>query len=1011
VPVIRQNLKITYLQNLNKPTMDIDNISFSKIYKKRKNDRDIFQELMPTKVKEVLLVATLYDSYSIVREGQFSDKIFGEYLQLNLYAAPRFTSVHTKEEALLTLEHRDFDLIIVMAGVDKVTPVQTAREIRKLRSRIPLLLLVNNNADLRYFQVEGRKHEFIDRIFVWNGNSNVFMAMIKYIEDLKNVARDTQNGSVRVILLVEDSIQYYSRYLPMLYTTVMTQTQVLVQEDAQDELHKILRMRARPKVILVDNYEDAVKFINSYRRYMLCVISDVKFEKGGVEDEDAGIELLKYTQETRRFHIPLLLQSHDIANAQRAKSVGADFINKNSESLSMDVLNFLYRRLGFGNFVFKGMDGLPITEAANLGEFQEKLKHIPLGSLQYHGTRNSFSTWLMARGEINLAELLMPVQTSDFDSPEELRQFCLDSFKKVRFEKLKGTIVNFDPEFVSSSHFIVRMAKGSLGGKGRGIAFICNFIENIDFQKLIPELNIRIPSTSVIGAYEFDKFVETNNLYDDIYSLSDYESIRKHFLDSEFEDKIKNKLLKYLKNIKRPLAVRSSGLFEDSLLQPFSGVYATYLIPNNHEDITVRYRQLETAIKLVYSSIFTDSAQAYFDAVNYKIEEEKMAVVIQEVIGHEYNNKYYPTLSGVAQSYNYYPISYMEPEDGFSVAAVGLGMYVVGGENAFRFCPKYPNLNASSLKDQLRDTQKQFYAIDLSMKDFDLIEDGEDAAIKKYRIKEAEKDGTLEHSASTYSIENDDLIPGIHGDGPKIIDFANILKYDYLPLSDALQLLLKMFKEAMGSPVEIEYALDLEPAENGKPTLYLLQIKPLIRIEEEVEVDIASVSDDKVFMYAEQGMGNGKIDDIRDVVFVDPDKFDRLKTKQMATEIRELNDWFEEQGRDYILIGPGRWGSRDQFTGIPVLWAHISRAKVIIEMGLKDYPLDASLGSHFFHNVTSMNVGYFSVPHNSRKSKIKMEALKQQKVVRETEFIKHVTFDKPLSVLMNGRERRALIHC
>lgn len=991
--------------------MEIENISLAATYKKRKTDRDIFQELMPTKVKEVLLVATLYDSYSIVREGQFSDKIFGEYLQLNLYAAPRFTSVHSKEEALLMLEHRNFDLVIVMAGVDKDTPVEAAQAIRNLRPQISLLLLVNNNADLRYFQKEGRKHDFIDRIFVWNGNSNVFMAMIKYIEDLKNVARDTQNGNVRIILLVEDSIQYYSRYLPMLFTTVMTQTQVLVKEDSKDDLHKILRMRARPKVILVDNYEDAVKFINSYRRYMLCVISDVKFEKGGVEDEDAGIELLKFTKATRRFPIPLLLQSHDIANAQRAKSVGADFINKNSESLSMDILNFLYRRLGFGNFVFKGVDGLPISEAANLDEFQEKLKTIPEGALQYHGSRNSISTWLMARGEINLAERLMPVQTSDFNSPEELRQFCLDSFKKVRFEKLKGTIVNFDPEFVSSSRFIVRMAKGSLGGKGRGIAFICNFIENINFKKLIPEMNVRIPSTSVIGALEFDKFVEMNNLYDDIYSLNDYRVIRKHFLESEFDPKIRKRLLEYLQKIRRPLAVRSSGLFEDSLLQPFSGVYATYLIPNNHEDIEVRYLQLETAIKLVYSSIFTDSAQAYFDAVNYKIEEEKMAVVIQEVIGHEYNDKYYPTLSGVAQSYNYYPISYMEPDDGFSVAAVGLGMYVVGGENAFRFCPKYPHLNASSLKDQLRDTQKQFYAIDLSMKDIDLLADGEDAAIKKYRIKDAENDGTLEHSASTYFVENDDVIPGIHGNGPKLIDFANVLKYSHLPLADVLQMLLKLFKEAMGSPVEIEYALDLEAAENGKPTLYLLQIKPLIRIEEQVEVDITSVPENRVFMYAERGMGNGHIQDIRDVVYVDPDKFDRLKTKQMAKEIRDLNDWFEEQGRDYILIGPGRWGSRDHFTGIPVLWAHISKAKVIVEMGLRDYPLDASLGSHFFHNVTSMNVGYFSVPHNSRNSKIKMEALRQQEVVRETEFIKHVVFDKPLSVLMNGRERRALIHC
>lgn len=991
--------------------MDIKNISLTSIYKRKKTDRDIFQELMPTKVKEVLLVATLYDSYSIVREGQFSDKIFGEYLQLNLYAAPRFTSVNSKEDALLTLKHKDFDIVIVMVGVDKDTPVETAREIRTLRPKIPLLLLVNNNADLPYFQAEGSKHAFIDRIFVWNGNSNVFLAMIKYIEDKKNVARDTQNGNVRVILLVEDSIQYYSRYLPMLFSTVMTQTQMLVKEDAKDELHKILRMRARPKVLLASTYEEAVHILKAYKRYILCVISDVKFEKDGVDNEDAGIELLKYAVKTLKYPIPLLLQSHDISNAARAKSVNADFINKNSESLSMDILNFLYRRLGFGNFVFKGQDGKPLGEAENIRKFKKMFKEIPADALVYHSARNSFSTWLMARGEINMAEQLRPVKTSDFDSPEEMREFCLSVFKKVRFEERKGTIVNFDSTFVNSNRFIVRLAKGSLGGKGRGIAFICNFIENINFQKLIPGLNIRIPATAILGAYEFDKFVEINNLYDDIYSLNDYESIRQHFMESEFDEKMKNRLMEYLGEMNQPLAVRSSGLFEDSLLQPFSGVYATYIIPNNHTDIEVRFQQLETAIKLVYASIFTDSAQAYFDAVNYKIEEEKMAVVIQEVIGHNYNNKYYPSVSGVAQSYNYYPISYMEPEDGFSVAAIGLGMYVVGGENSFRFCPYYPQINPTSLKDQIRDSQKHFYALDLTKSEFDLVANGEDAAIKKFRIKDAEQDGTLEHSVSTYSIENDDLIPGIQQKGPRVVDFANILKYNYLPLAETLQILLKLFKEAMGSPVEIEYAIDLEKAENGLPSFYLLQIKPLIRIEEQVEVDMEMVEEDGVFMYAEHGMGNGKIENIRDVVYVDPDKFDKMQTKQMAREISLMNKQFEADGKEYILIGPGRWGSRDPYTGIPVLWAHISKAHIIIEMGLPDFPLDGSLGSHFFHNVTSMNVGYFSVPHNSRTSRLKMEALKQQKIVKETEFVKHVEFDKPLSILMNGRERRALIHC
>ncbi|MBN1822352.1 MAG: pyruvate, phosphate dikinase [Prolixibacteraceae bacterium] len=988
--------------------MDLEQITIPNLYKRKKSDRDIFQELMPTKVKEVLLVATLYDSYSIVREGQFSDKIRGEYLQLNLYAAPRFTSVNSQEEALLILEHMDFDIIIIMAGLDKDMPVQIARDIYKERPDIPLLLLVNNNADLRYFQIEGQKLNFVDRVFVWNGNSNVFIAMIKYIEDKKNIARDTQNGNVRVILLIEDSIQYYSRYLPILYTTIMTQTQVLVHDEAEDDLHKILKMRARPKVILVSTYEDAVHIINAYNEYLLCVISDVKFEKDGKDDDDAGVELLKYVKKRVKYPIPIMLQSHDISNAQRAREIKAEFINKNSESLSQDIFHFMFKRLGFGNFVFKDSSGTPVMEASNLKEFQEKFKLIPDSVVEYHSRRNSFSTWLMARGEINMAKQLIPMKFEDFETTQELKERCLNVFEKEKLEKLRGRIINFNPELVSSNRFITRLAKGSLGGKGRGIAFISNFIENIDFQKILPGINIRIPATAIIGALEYDKFLEINNLFEDVHNHQDFELIKNLFLQGELDEELGKNLWTYLENVYKPLAVRSSGLFEDSLLQPFSGVYSTFLIPNNHPDIHERFKHLITAIKLVYASIYTESAQSYFDAVNYKIEEEKMAVVIQEVVGHEYNGKYYPHISGVAQSYNFYPVSYMEPEDGFSVAAVGLGIYVVGGESAYRFCPKYPAINPTDVKDQIRDSQKFFYSLDMQQNNFDLAIEGEDAAIKKISIREAEKDGTIENSVSTYDMENDALIPGCYS-GPKVVDFANILKYNTMPLSDTLQVLLKLFRDAMGSPVEIEYAIDMEPGEKGWPTFYLLQIKPLIRIEDHANIDIDAASHENLLMYAERGMGNGQVKEITDVIFVDPDTFDRIKTKEIAYDINYFNKQMEEEGREYILLGPGRWGSRDHFTGIPVLWAHISKARIIIEMGLKDFPLDGSLGSHFFHNVTSMNVGYFSVPYNARNAAVDIEILCKQEVIKETEFIKHVRFKEPLTILMNGRQRKGLI--
>lgn len=988
---------------------NIDSITLSSIYKLKKSDRDIFQELMPTKVKEILLLATLYDSYSIVREGQFTDTIFGEFLQLNLYTYPRFTSVNTEEEALRVVKARDFELVIVMVGVDKSIPILAADAIYKIKPHIPILLLVNNNGDLRYFQTATTKIESIDRVFVWNGNSNVFLAMIKYIEDKKNVEQDTKTGNVRVILLVEDSIQYYSRYLPMLYTNIMTQTQNLVEDKSADELHKITKLRARPKVILVSNYEEAVQAINKYKKYLLSVISDVKFPRNGVDDEEAGVDLLKYVNTKLRFPVPVLLQSHDVNNAQRAIDVGADFINKNSESLALDIHNYIFKRLGFGNFVFKDTDGNPIMIAHNMAEFQEMFRIVPESALAYHGKRNSFSTWLMARGEINIAEQLLPKRFEDFKNTNELRQFCLNVFEKVRIQKLKGTIIEFDPTLVTQNRFVVRMGKGSMGGKGRGMAFMCNFLENIDFADILPEINIRIPATAVIGASEFDKFLESNNLFEEIYASNDYERTKTIFLESQFSDELKKVLFSYLENMKRPLAIRSSGLFEDSLMQPFSGVYATYLIPNNHPDIEIRYQQLETAIKLVYASIFTESAMSYFDAVNYKIEEEKMAVIIQEVVGNQYNDHYYPSISGVAQSYNFYPVSYMEPEDGFAVAAVGLGMYVVGGEKAYRFCPKYPQINTVGDHDTVRDSQKEFYAIDMDHTQFDLENGGENAAIRKMKISFAEKDGVLQHCASVYDYENDCLIPGIDSPGLRVIDFANILKYKHIPLADTLSLLLKLFREAMGSPVEIEYAVDLEKGENSLPTFYLLQIKPLIRRDEQLMVNIGNIDPENTIMHARRGMGNGIISNITDIIYVDPGHFDKMKTREIADEINQFNRKMDFQNREYILIGPGRWGTRDPFTGIPVAWANISRARIIVEMGLKDFPLDGSLGSHFFHNVTSMNVGYFTIPHNSNDSIINVNLLKNQPVVEQGKYIRHVSFEKPLHIVMDGKNRQAVI--
>ncbi len=987
----------------------LENISISAIYKRRKTDRDIFQELMPNKVKEVLLFATLYDSYAIEREGQFSDKIFGEYLQLNLYAAPRFTSVNAEDDVIRILNTRHFDLAIIMAGVDKELPLKVVAEINNSKPRIPVLLLVNNNSDVRFFKLAADRIPAIDRVFVWNGNSNVFLAMIKYIEDKKNVARDTRLGGVRIILLVEDSIKYYSRYLPLLFSSVMTQTQALVSDESTDELHKIFKYRARPKVLLVSTYEDAVELIYEYRENLLCVISDVKFARNGINDEDAGIELLKFVKQTLRYPIPLLLQSHDIANSVRAHEIQAGFINKNSDTLSHDINEFINSNLGFGDFVFRDSSGKQIGVARNLHEFEKLLAEVPIESLFYHGKSNDFSTWLVARGEINIAERLIPYKTDDFDDPSKLRDICLSVFADVHEKRNRGRIINFDPALLKGNRYIVRMGLGSLGGKGRGLAFMSNLVENIDMKALLPGINIRMPATAIIGAIEFDNFMEANNLFDVAYHQSDFNLVNEQFLNANLSSGLNERLFQYVQQINHPLAVRSSGLFEDSLLQPFSGVYSTYLIPNNHPDVNVRFEQLRTAVKLVYASVFSDEARAYFNAVNYKIEEEKMAVVIQPVVGRNHNQKFYTDISGVAQSYNYYPFAYMEPEDGFGVIAIGLGQAVVGGEKAFRFCPKYPALNNSSVMDQIRDSQRDFYALDMEYNQFDLTMEGEMAAMRKYKIIEAEKDGILEHCASTYSRENDYITPGIGSSGTRVINFANILQYQHIPLSDTLLLLLRLFKQAMGAPVEMEYALDLNKGENGWPTFYLLQLKPLIRREAEIEIELGNHDNSKLLLMSSRGMGNGRITGISDVVYIDIKHFDRTKTNDIAAEVAAVNKTFNGIDRQFVLIGPGRWGTRDENTGIPVNWAQINNARVIVEIGLPNYPLEASLGSHFFHNVTSMNVGYFSVPDINGSDFVKLDLLAQQEVIWEGKYVRHVRFIQNLEILMDGRKRKAVI--
>ncbi|MFW5758431.1 MAG: PEP/pyruvate-binding domain-containing protein [Bacteroidota bacterium] len=976
---------------------------------KHHSDRDIYHDLMPYKVREILLVANLYDAYIIEQEGKFFEQVRGEYYQLNLSSAPRITGVSTPEEALEKLQEKHFDLVIVMMGVDKTTPVNLSRIIKKIYHNIPIFLLLNNNSDISLFEDKSKHLNSIDKIFVWNGDSNVFLAMVKYIEDRMNVENDIQVGMVRVILLVEDSAKYYSRYLPILYSIVIEQTRHLIEEVNTDETHKLLKMRVRPKILLATDYTEALTLFDKYRENLLCLISDVKFEKYGKLDPYAGLNLVGYVR-NQMPELPVVLQSSDSENARNAYLLKSTFINKNSETLKQDLQSFINYYLGFGNFVYRDEHGRKeIAVARSMKEFQTHLKSIPIKSLIYHARKNHFSHWLMARGEIQIAKKIRPLKVEDFTNHAQVRDFMIDEIEQVISDSKKGKVVNFETSALKEETNIVRMAPGSLGGKGRGLAFINMLINNFSFEEIIPDIKIRTPKTAIIGTGEFEEFIQKNHLIDKIYSDKDYATIQKLFLEGNLNNNLIRKLRSYLFAISKPIAVRSSSLFEDSLMQPFAGIFDTFLLPNNHPDIKERLRQLMDAVKLVFASIFSPTAQSYFKAVNYKIEEEKMGVILQEVVGNEFEKYFYPHISGVAQSYNFYPFSYMKPEEGFAVAAMGLGKYVVEGEKTYRFSPVHPKLEIYTPKDLFKNSQLHFYAINLELTSIDLRK-GEDASLKKLDISKAEEHGTLKHCASVYDYSSERTIPGITQPGPRVINFANILKYDHIPLAKTIELILDIVSEAMGSPVEIEFAVDLNKDKQGRASFYLLQIKPLIKnvIEQNIELD--NIDNGRLLLYSENGMGNGIINTLYDVIFVDVKHFNKLKTEKMRDEIAQLNQKMQKQNTKYILIGPGRWGTRDKFIGIPVSWSNISNASIIVEVSMENFPLDASLGSHFFHNVISMNVGYFSVKHNDLIDFINWDVLHRAELVEQTRFFKHVRFKKPLEVIMDGKKRVSLIY-
>ena len=992
------------LNQFRKPEEINSRMLLQKFLNKQNANRDIFHDLMPYKVKEILLVSTLYDAFSIEKEGRFSEHILGEYHQLNLTSMPRITGVSNYEEAMEQLNTHHYDLVILMIGTDKVTPMIIASNVKQEFPYIPIYVLLNNDREVSNFKETNPSLSNVDKLFVWNGDSSVFFAMVKHLEDRVNLENDTQIGLVKVILLVEDSEKYYSRYLPLLYNIVMEQTKRIIDDVSTDDLFKVLRLRARPKILHASNYEEALEVVGKQMDNLLCLISDVKFMKDNQVDENAGFTLVKHVKEIVK-GLPTVIQSSDVSNASQAFKLKSTFINKNSDTLLNDIRTFIAHHLGFGNFVYKDASGKKIGVAKSLKEFEQHIETIPVESLVYHGKRNHFSLWLMARGELKIAKMINPVKVTDFKTPQDFRSYLKHVIKKYRNESDIGKIINFEESALLDETNIVSLGTGPLGGKGRGCAFINTLIYNLNFPDIIPDLNIRAPRTCIVGTDEFDIFMERNTLQEVILKDVGYEKIRTIFAEADLSYNLEKKLKALLKHLNRPLAIRSSSLLEDSTMQPFSGIFDTYLIPNNDPSFSTRFNQLAACIKLVYASIFSPHSRSYFEAINFKLEEEKMGIVIQEVVGTVHGDYFYPHISGTAQSHNYYPVAHMEPEDGYALAALGLGHYVVNGEKSYRFSPVYPALEVNSPQKLFKDSQVDFFALDMRSSEVDFVKEGSEANLMKLPISVAEHDKVLKHLASVYDADNDRIEPGISSAGPRILNFANILKYDYIPLAKTIQLILDVGKEALGSPVEIEYAVDLDKAANNKPSFHLLQIKPMLGTGSSFTFNIEELEREKMLIFAEQSMGNGKIEDIYDFVFVKREAFDKIRTKEIAAELEEFNKEMKKQKTEYILIGPGRWGTSDPFIGIPVNWSQISNARIIIETSLEDFPLDASLGSHFFHNVTSMNVGYFSIQYDSRTSFIDWEFLEKQKVVKETHFLKRIKFKKPLCVLMDGKKR------
>ncbi|BEH00555.1 PEP/pyruvate-binding domain-containing protein [Bacteroides sedimenti] len=966
-----------------------------------------FANLMTRRIFNVLLIANPYDAFMLEDDGRIDEKIFNEYASLSLRYPPRFTQVSTEKEAWAELEDMQFDLVICMPSTDKSDFLATGRSIKEKYPQIPIVVLTPFSHGVRR-RIANEDLSAFEYVFCWLGNTDLLVSIIKLVEDQMNVEHDVAEVGVQLILLVEDSIRFYSSTLPSIYRFILQQSQEFATEALNDH-QKTLRMRGRPKIVLARTYEEATEIYNKFQNNILGVITDVRFPREGKKDAMAGIKLCDEIRKKDPF-VPLIIQSAEKDNQVYANRYGASFVDKNSKKMDVDLQRIVKDKFGFGDFIFRNPNtNAEVAKVRNLKDLQNIIFAVPSESLSYHISRNHISRWLYSRAMFPVAEFLRQITFDEVIDIDVYRKIIFEAIVKYRKMKNQGVVAIFKRDRFDRYSNFARIGEGSLGGKGRGLAFIDNMVKRHPQFDEFENAKVAIPKTVVLCTDIFDEFMETNNLYQVALSDMEDDAILKYFLKAKLPERLIEDFFTFFDVVKSPIAIRSSSLLEDSHYQPFAGIYSTYMIPYL-DDKYEMLRMLSDAIKAVYASVYYSDSKSYMQATANVIDQEKMAVILQEVVGNQYGERYYPSMSGVARSLNYYPIGDEKPEEGTVNIALGLGKYIVDGGMTLRFCPYHPNkvLQTSEMEIALKETQTRFYALDLKNigEEFS-IDDGFN--LLKLPVKEAENDGALRYIASTYDPYDQVIRDGIYPGGRKLITFANILQHDVFPLAQILQLAMKYGEKEMRRPVEIEFAATLSTEIDKSGTFYLLQIRPIVDSKEMIEEDLTQVEDKDLLLSSNHALGHGIMNDVHDIVYVKTDNYSAYHNQDIAYEIEKLNKQFLDKKKNYILVGPGRWGSSDTWLGIPVKWPHISAARVIVEAGLTNYRIDPSQGTHFFQNLTSFGVGYFTINSYMNDGIYDQDFLNAKEAVFETKYLRHIHFEKPMVVKIDGKKNIGIV--